>query len=259
MFQGNVLVWNCRGIVNFESQRALIDIVQARKPSLIFLAETLAQKEHIDALTRRLGFKDNIYYPQERESQGVALIWNDDTHASLRSRSPNHIDVVVGKPDETHKWRFTVIYGVVAHGERHRTWTLIQALAAEPCTLPWLMAGDFNKIMSNNDKSGGPRRAAAPMATFRRTMADCDLLDMGFVGSRFTWSNKYTKERLDRSFQTPPWRSLFPYNRVITLNPSESDHCPLLIIVSAEKLRYKKATNQFRFEECWHENPRCGN
>ncbi|XP_024164202.1 uncharacterized protein LOC112171222 [Rosa chinensis] len=34
------------------------------------------------------------------------------------------------------------------------------------------------------------------MATFRRIMTDCGLMDMGFIGSRFTWSNKFTKERL---------------------------------------------------------------
>ncbi|XP_024178139.1 uncharacterized protein LOC112184080 [Rosa chinensis] len=60
-------------------------------------------------------------------------------------------------------------------------------------------------------------------------MAACGFVDMGFVGSRFTWGNKYTKERLDRSFQTIQWRSLFPFSRVITLHPSESDHCPILI------------------------------
>ncbi|XP_062028333.1 uncharacterized protein LOC133744209 [Rosa rugosa] len=97
------------------------------------------------------------------------------------------------------------------------------------------MAGDFNEIMSQADKSGDPRRAALPMEILRRTMAACGFVDMGFVGSRFTWSNKYTKERLDRSFQTLQWRSLFPFSRVITLNPSESDHCPILIKTSFRK------------------------
>ncbi|XP_024156270.1 uncharacterized protein LOC112164282 [Rosa chinensis] len=95
------------------------------------------------------------------------------------------------------------------------------------------------------------------MATFRRTMADCGLIDMGFVGS--PWSNKFTKERLDRGFQTTQWRSCFPYSRVLTLNPTESDHCPLLLDVSKEKLQYRKVKRLFRFEEMWHGNPDCTN
>ncbi|XP_062005868.1 uncharacterized protein LOC133723047 [Rosa rugosa] len=74
-----------------------------------------------------------------------------------------------------------------------------------------------------------------PMAVFRSTVADCDLIDMGFAGSRFTWSNKFTKERLDRGFQTPQWRALLPHSRVVTLNPSEFDHSPLLIMQSWAK------------------------
>ena len=62
MFQGKILSWNCRGIVNGETERALGDLVQIHKPCLIFLSETLAQKHHIDSLTRRIGFKDNIVF-----------------------------------------------------------------------------------------------------------------------------------------------------------------------------------------------------
>ncbi|XP_024175552.1 uncharacterized protein LOC112181445 [Rosa chinensis] len=149
-------------------------------------------------LTRKLGFKDNICYSHERDLQGMALIWNDDTHAELCSRSPNHIDVVIGKAENTLKWRFTGIYGVAVRGERHRTWSLIKTLASKQCSLPWLVAGDFNEIMSNNDKFGGPPRAVTPMATFRRTLADCDLLDMGFVGSHFTWSRPSTGNALEQ-------------------------------------------------------------
>ncbi|XP_062015943.1 uncharacterized protein LOC133732417 [Rosa rugosa] len=111
--------------------------------------------------------------------------------------------------------------------------------------------------MTQADKSGGPPRAHAPMAAFRRTMANCGFIDMVFVGSRYTWSNKFTKERLDKGFQTPLWRNWFPHNRVITLDPSESDHSPLLIEIQAGKQRKHRSRRLFRFEEIWHENSEC--
>ncbi|XP_062014380.1 uncharacterized protein LOC133730889 [Rosa rugosa] len=86
--------------------------------------------------------------------------------------------------------------------------------------------------MNQADKSRGPPRAAVAMARFQRTMSVCGFIDMEFVGSRFTWSNRYTKERLDQGFQNTQWRSKFPFSRVITLSPNESDHCPPLIEVS---------------------------
>ncbi|XP_062021002.1 uncharacterized protein LOC133737477 [Rosa rugosa] len=65
-------------------------------------------------------------------------------------------------------------------------------------------------------------------------MTGCGLFDMGFVGSKYTWSNRYTKERLDRAFHSMHWRECFPFSRVVTLPPSDSDHCPLLIEVETK-------------------------
>ncbi|XP_062028881.1 uncharacterized protein LOC133744867 [Rosa rugosa] len=58
------------------------------------------------------------------------------------------------------------------------------------------------------------------------------------------------KERLDRGFQNIQWRNRFPYSRVITLMPSESDHCPILIEAFNEKQIRRKRSKPFRFEEC---------
>ncbi|XP_024160347.1 uncharacterized protein LOC112167549 [Rosa chinensis] len=142
MWQGNILVWNCQGITNTETQRALIDMVQAKRPQLIFLSETLAQQQLIDSLTNRLGFAGNI----------------------------GHVE----------SWRFTGIYGFAARGVRSQTWNLIAQLAGENCGLPWLMVRDFNEVWCRADKSGGPPKAAAAMNVFQQTMMNAGLLEMGF-------------------------------------------------------------------------------
>ncbi|XP_062028452.1 uncharacterized protein LOC133744343 [Rosa rugosa] len=111
--------------------------------------------------------------------------------------------------------------------------------------------------MVHADKSGGPPMASAPMTDFRNTMTNCGFIDLGFVGSKYTWSNKFTKERLDRGFQNTQWLSWFPYSRVITMDPSKSDHCPLLIEVNPGKFRRRRIAKLFRFEELWHENSEC--
>lgn len=67
------------------------------------------------------------------------------------------------------------------------------------------------------------------MHRFKEALVDCNLEDLGFVGSRFTWSNKFTKERLDRGLSSSGWRALFPHFRVCTLPPSRSDHRPLFV------------------------------
>lgn len=197
-----------------------------------------------------MGFQECLCVEPGRESPGLALLWNSDTQIRLRTCSAHHIDVEVGK-DGMDPWRFIGIYGFAGREVRNRTWDLIEALALQQCNLAWLMAGDFNEIMHSRDKSGGPPRSGAAMAKFRSTMTRCQLFDIGFVGSRFIWSNKFTKERLDISFQSMLWRIRFPYSRAVTLHPSDSDHNPILVEVKSERDTSYRTCKRFRYEEGW--------
>lgn len=61
---------------------------------------------------------------------------------------------------------------------------------------------DFNEIVAQGEKIGGAFRNEAQMECFWTTLGDCNLGDLGFQGSKYTWSNKrdsvaFVKERLD--------------------------------------------------------------
>ncbi|MCI06146.1 hypothetical protein A2U01_0027202, partial [Trifolium medium] len=52
---------------------------------------------------------------------------------------------------------------------------------------PWLLAGDFNDIMSQDEKQGGALVNFRRCRLFQERVNDCKLLDLGAVGSKFTW------------------------------------------------------------------------
>lgn len=71
----------------------------------------------------------------------------------------------------------------------------------------WLCIGDFNEIVDNSEKVGGLWRLETQLAGFKNSLADCNLGDLGFSSSKFTWSNKrnstdFIKERLDQALAT---------------------------------------------------------
>ena len=100
--------------------------------------------------------------------------------------------------------------------------------------MPWIVAGDFNEILSNDEKEGQRLRAQSQLDNFRQALDECALMDLGFVGPKFTWNNgrageDHVRERIDRGICNKEWRDLFPMVRVHHLTSSVSDHRPLLL------------------------------
>lgn len=103
-------------------------------------------------------------------------------------------------------------------------------------TFPWLVVGDFNQVLWQHEKKGGNRLNPNCLSPMRRMVDSCGLIDMGYVGAPFTWSNMRSgvaniQERLDRALCNQAWQTLFPETVVTHLPRVKSDHCPLLLQV----------------------------
>ncbi|KAK3211832.1 hypothetical protein Dsin_016538 [Dipteronia sinensis] len=113
--------------------------------------------------------------------------------------------------------------------------------------------------MCDAEKVGGVDKKWQEIALFREAVEDCGLEDMGFVGARFTWSNKRDgtaaiAERLDRSICNKEWRDMFPNSVVRHLDFWKSDHQPL-VLECLDKITHRgngnsKNGRSFFFEEC---------
>ncbi|KAK4404415.1 hypothetical protein Sango_0810100 [Sesamum angolense] len=52
-----------------------------------------------------------------------------------------------------------------------------------------VMCRDFNEILEHAEKEGGPMRAKWQIRNFRNCLSECELHDLGFQGTSFTWCN----------------------------------------------------------------------
>ena len=104
------LSWNCRGLVNPCTILELKDLVQQKKPNLIFLQDTKVNKTKLQQLCDNLVFEGlNVVNP-EGQSGGLALLWKDKHMCSVINSQKYFIDVEVhigGIPD----FRYTGFYG----------------------------------------------------------------------------------------------------------------------------------------------------
>ncbi|GAA0163203.1 hypothetical protein LIER_19125 [Lithospermum erythrorhizon] len=140
----------------------------------------------------------------------------------------------------------TVVYAVCNIPERRVLWEALYDL--KKCFSPWIVMGDFNALISGDERIGGNVPDPISMFDFSQCIKDCQLLDAGFVGSKYTWTNGKLSQRLDRVLCDQPCLDTFPILNVRHLAKTASDHALLLIEV---KLLYDTSKGSFRFQNMW--------
>ena len=173
--------------------------------------ETILKKKGIEEVRNELKIDNVVCVDRIGMSGGLALFWDSEWDVKLRTWSKSYIDVIVTEKDGV-SWRLTGIYGHPEKLKRIETWNLMR-LFHQQATLPWICIGDFNEILSANEKQGGEPGSEWQMANFREVLDDCRLRDMGFKGARFTWCNRRDEQdrlyvRLDRGVANQEWYDL---------------------------------------------------
>lgn len=92
------------------------------------------------------------------------------------------------------------------------------------------LIGGFNCTLLDEERSFG----TGVSTCFQSWVGDRGLIDLGCVGSWFTWSYGQSMEtrraaRLDKGLCCVEWRSMFPAATFRRLSHSYSDHCPFYL------------------------------
>ncbi|GAU35043.1 hypothetical protein TSUD_30090 [Trifolium subterraneum] len=164
-------------------------------------------------------------------------------------------------PDLESFWRATGVYGHPQAQNKYLTCRLINDLSCTNICPNWLVFGDFNLVLTNEEKSGGNPLEPNITTSFRNTLCHCDLQDLGYQGNIYTWTNRHhgdklIQSRLDRFLATTEWISNFPNFTNQHLVRYKSDHCPLLLEFSHLNCNRTNNNQQQtrRFEQIWTTN-----
>jgi hypothetical protein len=108
----------------------------------------------------------------------------------------NYIDMLISSTNNRQSWRATGIYGFPQAQNKHLTCQLINDLSCINNYPSWLCFGDFNMALTNDEKSGGNLLDPNITTSFRNTLNHCDLQDLGYTGSPYTWTNRQDMDNL---------------------------------------------------------------
>ena len=162
------------------------------------------------------------------------MLWNSDgVEVSQLSSTEQEVHVAVKARFSNASWFLFAVYASLRSAERQVLWGNLM-LVAELHNMPWIIAGDFNEPLLEDDKFGGRAVSVNRSLLFKECLDKCSMMDIGFSGPHFTWTNRrevqaLIQERIDRFFVNPSWCMLYPDARVTHLTRSHLDHCPVLL------------------------------
>ena len=224
-----IISWNCRGLGNQRAVNALTYLVEEKAPKVLFLMETKQTVDEMRRFQNDLHFDSMLAVSCLGRRGGLAMLWKAEVDLHIQTYTQNHIDALILN-NATSPWRITGFYGKLEEHLRHESWNLLKHLSTRSSS-PWVCIGDYNEILSSEEKEGRLPRSEHLMQNFRSTLLHCGLIDMGFTGNMFTWENGREGEAF--------------------VNSSYSDHVPILLNTQVERHTRRNRKIPKRFEEKW--------
>lgn len=122
---------------------------------------------------------------------------------------------------------------------------------------PWIVSGDFNRLLSINDRIGGNAVSLNDISPLNSSINAVVLIHVPFAGAKFTWDNRSRSGRriyskIDHTFCNLTSFSSWPNLSTFLPPPLLSDHSPQIIQMESGCLLRKSS---FKFFNIWTSEP----
>ncbi|OMO86377.1 reverse transcriptase [Corchorus capsularis] len=207
-----------------------------------------------ESVRNSLGFDGVEFVDPIGFSGGIWVLWDSrEFDATMRSRTQQEITMDFKVRSSNFIFAVSAVYANPDHDSRALLWDYLSLLNSN-LNHPWLWIGDFNEPLRSSDKFGGRSINIARSALLNDCINSCGMIDVGFVGPKFTWSNSQPlntliQERIDRAWVNHSWLDVFPNSIVFHLVKTCSDHCPFLF--ATEVKNPVLLDKPFRFQPMW--------
>jgi hypothetical protein len=151
----------------------------------------------------------------------------------------------------------TNVYGPNHHQDKDAFLQQLELIKTLTATPNWIIGGDFNMILTLEEKTGGTKKLEQDSGKFRTLIDNLKLVDMETSNGTFTWSNRRSGNqhiacRLDRFLVTEELLESGSCLDSLILPTAGSDHWPIALQLNLnDPPRYKP----FRFEKFWLQHP----
>jgi hypothetical protein len=191
-------------------------------------------------------------------SGGIAILWNPQTVSlhhpfSTKGTLTTHFKVVAS----TKEGAITNVYGPQSIQDKESFMQTLQYVKTLIHMPHWIVGGDFNMILTLEEKTGGTKWLEQDSGKFKTLIEKLNMVDMETQNGIFTWSNRRTGHqhvayRLDHFLVT---EALLESDQAMEANivpKTGSDHWPIAFCLD---LGFPPRPKPFRFEKFWLIHP----
>lgn len=251
----SILCWNYQSLGGYEDLTIprLRELRKEHFPDILFIMETMNGRDFLEDLHIWLGYDRLCTVNPRGRSGGLALLWKSIVDIDFFFVDKNLLDLRVKFGNTS--FFVSCVYGKPVMKDKHVVWerlTRIGCLRKES----WCMLGDFNDLLHNGEKLGGPLRGDNCFVVFNDMIRDCQMSELQSSGNSFTWRGMRHKLwiqcKLGRCFGNNEWFKMFPASNQHFLAKRGSDHRPVLVRVLASAATYR---GNFKFDKRFLDKP----
>lgn len=148
-----------------------------------------------------------------------------------------------------HEFLITVIYGFNTVKKRKVLWQDLLTLA-QRISQPWLLSGDFNIILTLQDRLDGNVVTMSEIQDFYNCIQHILVNELPWHGDYDTWSNKRQGSnritcRLDRTLGNFEWMWNWGHVNTEYEVPFISDHAPMLLYLQNQQRDITRHNSKF--------------
>lgn len=252
-----VLVWNCRGAGSKGTLLHLKQNLEMYKPIIVAILEPRIHSSKVIFSMSTTYLINMVAVEADGFVRDLWVFWNKGiVHLEDISMHDQMINAMVTESNGA-KWIMSVVYTLPYPNVRDELWKYIRCMGGY-IHIPWVLIDDFNQIVEARDKQRGRAFNPAMAASLIETIEFCQLMDVGFQGTHYTWTNNRKgsakiRERINQAWCNVEWSLYFQGAMVHHLPRVNSDHHPLLLEIHSRD--FNKGFKGFRFLEGWFQHP----
>ena len=148
-----MIAWNCQGAGNEMFRAHAYELHRRHRPNILIIIKPHIAEAQAQGVIDTLPYSHSSRVDPAGFSGGIWLLWNEGPSFSVEiiTCSEHSIHALIKVHSPSLSFLFTAVYAPPQFNRRKPFWDYLQNLAVN-ISLPWLLLGDFNDMISEEEK-----------------------------------------------------------------------------------------------------------